>query len=182
MNANSKEDFTFGVVANRLVVLKREDQGSEKGMGNESTFRNQYTFTRRLKTDRRVRCGPPHRPALTAGSPSADMRALGIAAAMAGAGDIQGAQILAAESEHGRAAQRQLHFTQQLARGRKAQQARALKHGGAAHRIDCYDVTRPAAPFQTSARPAIFKRQDARFWRPSDGAAIDSEVAYGAHV
>ncbi len=41
----NKEEFTFAVVANRLVVLKREDQGTEKGFGNESQYRNLYTFT-----------------------------------------------------------------------------------------------------------------------------------------
>ncbi len=41
----SKEEMTFGVMANRLVLLKREDQGKEKGLGNESQYRNLYTFT-----------------------------------------------------------------------------------------------------------------------------------------
>ncbi|MES2296772.1 MAG: hypothetical protein V4582_06995 [Pseudomonadota bacterium] len=42
---SSKEEFTFAVLANRLVVLKREDQGTEKGFGNSSQYRNSYTFT-----------------------------------------------------------------------------------------------------------------------------------------
>lgn len=41
----SKEDFTFAVANNRLVVTKREDQGTEKGFGKESQYRNVYTFT-----------------------------------------------------------------------------------------------------------------------------------------
>ena len=42
---SSKEEMTFAVAANRLVVLKREDAGKEKGPGMDSTFRNLYTFT-----------------------------------------------------------------------------------------------------------------------------------------
>lgn len=42
---NAKEDFVFSVAANRLVVLKRDEQGTAKGLGNESRYRNTYTFT-----------------------------------------------------------------------------------------------------------------------------------------
>lgn len=42
---SNKDDYTFGVVANRLVVLKREEQGTAKGMGSDTQFRNSYTFT-----------------------------------------------------------------------------------------------------------------------------------------
>jgi hypothetical protein len=41
----SKEEMTFGTAANRLVVLKREEAGKEKGPGMDSEFRNHYTFT-----------------------------------------------------------------------------------------------------------------------------------------
>lgn len=41
----SKEEMAFAVAANRLVVLKREEAGKEKGPGMDSEFRNQYTFT-----------------------------------------------------------------------------------------------------------------------------------------
>ena len=41
----TKEEFTFSVVNNRLVVLKRESQGKEKGPGSDTEFRNVYTFT-----------------------------------------------------------------------------------------------------------------------------------------
>jgi hypothetical protein len=42
---SAKEDFVFSVVANRLVVLKRDEQGTAKGLGNESRYRNTYLFT-----------------------------------------------------------------------------------------------------------------------------------------
>jgi hypothetical protein len=41
----SKEEMAFAVAANRLVVLKRDEAGKEKGPGMDSEFRNQYTFT-----------------------------------------------------------------------------------------------------------------------------------------
>ena len=44
----TKEEFTFGVVNNRLVVLKREMQGREKGPGTENEFKNLYTMTPKL--------------------------------------------------------------------------------------------------------------------------------------
>ncbi|UOD30803.1 hypothetical protein INH39_03435 [Massilia violaceinigra] len=44
----TKEEFTFGVVNNRLVVLKREMQGKEKGPGTENEFKNLYTVTPKL--------------------------------------------------------------------------------------------------------------------------------------
>jgi hypothetical protein len=42
---SSKEELTFSVAANRLVVTKREDAGKEKGPGMDSTFRHLYFFT-----------------------------------------------------------------------------------------------------------------------------------------
>lgn len=42
---SSKEEMSFGVAANRLVVLRREEAGKEKGPGMDSEFRNHYTFT-----------------------------------------------------------------------------------------------------------------------------------------
>jgi len=44
---SAKDDFVFSVVNNRLVVLKREEQGSSKGFGSEQRYRNSYTFTPR---------------------------------------------------------------------------------------------------------------------------------------
>lgn len=44
----TKEEYTFGVVNNRLVVLKREMQGKEKGPGTENEFKNLYTMTPKL--------------------------------------------------------------------------------------------------------------------------------------
>lgn len=41
----TKEEFTFAVVSNRLVVLKRETEGKEKGPGSENEFKNVYTVT-----------------------------------------------------------------------------------------------------------------------------------------
>lgn len=41
----SKEEFVFSVVNNRLVVLKRDEQGTAKGFGSEARYRNTYTFT-----------------------------------------------------------------------------------------------------------------------------------------
>lgn len=35
------------IVNNRLVVLKRDEQGSSKGFGSETRYRNTYTFTPR---------------------------------------------------------------------------------------------------------------------------------------
>lgn len=42
---NAREEYTFAVQANRLVVLKRESQGREKGPGIDNEFHNVYTFT-----------------------------------------------------------------------------------------------------------------------------------------
>jgi hypothetical protein len=42
---SAKEDFVFSVVNNRLVVLKRDEQGSAKGFGSDARYRNTYTFT-----------------------------------------------------------------------------------------------------------------------------------------
>lgn len=41
----STESYVFGNMADRLVVLRREEQGSKKGAGQDGTFRNVYTFT-----------------------------------------------------------------------------------------------------------------------------------------
>ncbi len=41
----SKEDFSFGVAANRLVVLKRDEQGTAKGLGSDGQYHNTYSFT-----------------------------------------------------------------------------------------------------------------------------------------
>ncbi|TFW16610.1 hypothetical protein E4L96_16065 [Massilia arenosa] len=41
----SREELVFNVAANRLVVVKREEQGARKGAGNDSSYRNTYTFT-----------------------------------------------------------------------------------------------------------------------------------------
>jgi hypothetical protein len=41
----AREDFVFSVVANRLVVLKREEQGTAKGIGSDAQYRNTYSFT-----------------------------------------------------------------------------------------------------------------------------------------
>lgn len=43
----SREEFVFGVLANRLVLLKRDEQGTAKGLGSTSQYRNTYTFTPR---------------------------------------------------------------------------------------------------------------------------------------
>jgi hypothetical protein len=40
----AKEDFLFGVAGNRLVVLKREEQGTAAGLGSQAEYRNTYTF------------------------------------------------------------------------------------------------------------------------------------------
>lgn len=40
----SKDEFSFAVHANRLVLLRREEQGSDKNIGGEVVFRNLYTF------------------------------------------------------------------------------------------------------------------------------------------
>jgi hypothetical protein len=40
-----KEDFVFNQVANRLVVLKRDEQGTAKGLGSDAQYRNTYSFT-----------------------------------------------------------------------------------------------------------------------------------------
>jgi hypothetical protein len=41
----AREEFVFSVVANRLVVLKRDEQGTAKGLGSTTQYRNGYTFT-----------------------------------------------------------------------------------------------------------------------------------------
>ncbi|MGZ5199920.1 MAG: hypothetical protein ACXWC4_09135 [Telluria sp.] len=41
----AKEDFVFNVVANRLVVLKRDEQGAAKGLGSDAQYHNTYSFT-----------------------------------------------------------------------------------------------------------------------------------------
>lgn len=41
----SRDELSFIVQANRLVLLRREEQGSEKNSAGESVFRNLYTFT-----------------------------------------------------------------------------------------------------------------------------------------
>ncbi|GAB3438156.1 hypothetical protein NX773_02770 [Massilia solisilvae] len=40
----AREDFVFSVVANRLVVLKRDEQGTAKGFGNDTQYHNTYSF------------------------------------------------------------------------------------------------------------------------------------------
>jgi hypothetical protein len=40
----AKEDFLFGVIGNRLVVLKRDEQGTAAGLGTQAEYRNTYTF------------------------------------------------------------------------------------------------------------------------------------------
>jgi hypothetical protein len=40
----ANEDFMFGVVGNRLVVLRRDEQGKASGLGTEAEYRNTYTF------------------------------------------------------------------------------------------------------------------------------------------
>ena len=41
----SKEDLTFSVHANRLVLLRKVDQGSVKSSAGDNQYRNTYTFT-----------------------------------------------------------------------------------------------------------------------------------------
>ena len=41
----SKEDFAFSVAANRLVVLKRDEQGTATGLGSDGQYHNTYSFT-----------------------------------------------------------------------------------------------------------------------------------------
>jgi hypothetical protein len=41
----AREEFVFSVVANRLVVTKRDEQGTAKGLGSTAQYRNGYTFT-----------------------------------------------------------------------------------------------------------------------------------------
>jgi hypothetical protein len=41
----TREEFSFATMSNRLVVLKRDSQGKEKGPGIDNTFQNLYTFT-----------------------------------------------------------------------------------------------------------------------------------------
>lgn len=41
----STESFTFSNMGNRLVALRREEQGMRKGAGQDGTFKNLYTFT-----------------------------------------------------------------------------------------------------------------------------------------
>ncbi|MFD2366346.1 hypothetical protein [Pseudoduganella sp. GCM10020061] len=41
----STESYTFAHIGNRLVALRREEQGVRKGAGQDGTFRNLYTFT-----------------------------------------------------------------------------------------------------------------------------------------
>jgi hypothetical protein len=40
----AKEEFVFSVVANRLVVLRRDEQGTAKGLGSDAQYRNTYSF------------------------------------------------------------------------------------------------------------------------------------------
>jgi hypothetical protein len=40
----SKENFVFGVLGDRLVVLQRDEQGTASGLGTEADYRNTYTF------------------------------------------------------------------------------------------------------------------------------------------
>jgi hypothetical protein len=41
----AKEDYVFSMVNNRLVVLKRDEQGTAKGLGSDTQYRNTFTFT-----------------------------------------------------------------------------------------------------------------------------------------
>lgn len=47
-NRSVREEHSFGVLANRLVLLKREAAGKEKGPGIDNEFSNVYTFTPKL--------------------------------------------------------------------------------------------------------------------------------------
>jgi hypothetical protein len=40
-----KEDFVFTQVANRLVIVKRDEQGTAKGLGSDGQYHNTYSFT-----------------------------------------------------------------------------------------------------------------------------------------
>lgn len=44
---NSTQDLVFSQVANRLVVLKRREEGVRKGGGDKGSYRNAYSFTPR---------------------------------------------------------------------------------------------------------------------------------------
>lgn len=44
---NSTQDLVFSKVANRLVVLKRHEEGVRKGGGDRGSYRNAYSFTPR---------------------------------------------------------------------------------------------------------------------------------------
>jgi hypothetical protein len=41
----SREELVFSAVSNRLAVLKRDEQGTAKGIGSDSQYRNTYSFT-----------------------------------------------------------------------------------------------------------------------------------------
>lgn len=43
-----KEDFVFGQVSNRLVIIKRDDQGTAKGLGSDGQYHNTYSFTPKI--------------------------------------------------------------------------------------------------------------------------------------
>lgn len=43
-----KEDFVFNHVANRLVIAKRDDQGTAKGLGSDGQYHNTYSFTPKI--------------------------------------------------------------------------------------------------------------------------------------
>lgn len=45
---NSKEEMIFAVNANRLVVLRREERGTEKGFGSDNQFHRLQKFTPKL--------------------------------------------------------------------------------------------------------------------------------------
>ncbi|PWF40528.1 hypothetical protein [Massilia glaciei] len=45
IEGSNKEDYVFSVMGNRLVVLKREEIGTNKGPGSDIDFHNVSTFT-----------------------------------------------------------------------------------------------------------------------------------------
>lgn len=44
VESSSREEISFGVLANRLVLLKRDEQGSTEGPGNSSRYHNSFVF------------------------------------------------------------------------------------------------------------------------------------------
>jgi hypothetical protein len=44
VESSSREEIGFGILANRLVLLKREEHGSTQGPGNSSRYHNSFVF------------------------------------------------------------------------------------------------------------------------------------------